>query len=146
MSFIAPSLTGSLPPLAWIQTVTSTVPTQWGVPQKRKRLIGEGRGSDPNRSRRTEAMNVGLATTGMVPPPVTSPRMHHWACELLTFDLQRNAVGETTRYMFETYEQARRHAESEVARGGERVGAVVFALRRRGPRDSSFVPGGLREQ
>ena len=82
----------------------------------------------------------------MVRPPVTSVRMHHWACELRRFDLQRNVVGETTRHTFETYEQARQHADGEVARGRERVGAVVFALRRGEPRDSSFVPGEVREQ
>ena len=54
--------------------------------------------------------------------------------------------GETTRHTFETYEQARQHADDEVARGRERVGAVVFALRRGEPRDSSFVPGEVREQ
>ncbi|MDQ1455693.1 MAG: hypothetical protein QOJ66_3528 [Ilumatobacteraceae bacterium] len=72
--------------------------------------------------------------------------MHHWACEVRSFDLQRNIVGEATRYTFETYEQAREHAANEVARGRERVGAVIFALRRGGPRDASFVPGEVREQ
>ena len=72
--------------------------------------------------------------------------MHHWACELRKFDCQRNIVGEATRYTFDTYEQARRHADDEVARGREHIAAVVFALRRGGPKVSEFVPGAVRER
>jgi hypothetical protein len=71
--------------------------------------------------------------------------MHHWACELRTFDINRNIVGEPTRHPFETYEQARQFANAAVARGGG-VGAVVFALRRGDPREGSFVPGEVHDQ
>ncbi len=43
--------------------------------------------------------------------------MHHWACELRNVDWQGNVVTDATRYTFDTYEQARRHADNEVARG-----------------------------
>jgi len=71
--------------------------------------------------------------------------MHHWACELRNVDWQGNVVTDATRYTFDTYEQARRHADNEVARGREHIAAVVFSLRRRGPNVSEFVPGHVRE-
>lgn len=76
-----------------------------------------------------------------------SAHVHHWACEVRSFDFRGEVVGEVTRKTFDTYEQARQHADSEVTRGGKRIGAVVFALRRGGPPDgAAFEPGKVREQ
>ncbi len=71
--------------------------------------------------------------------------MYHWACELRNGDGQGNVVTDATRYTFDTYEQARRHADNEVARTREHIAAVVFSLRRRAPNASEFVPGQVRE-
>lgn len=73
--------------------------------------------------------------------------MDQWACELRDFDADRNLIGEPTLSTFGTYEQARAHAAAEVAKGKDRVGAVIFALRRATARpDSAFVPGEIRDQ
>jgi hypothetical protein len=60
------------------------------------------------------------------------------------FDAQRKVIGEARRATFETYEQARQHANNAVHRDPH-VGAVVYAIRRGNPRDASFVPGEVRE-
>ena len=73
--------------------------------------------------------------------------MDQWACELREFNADGERIGEPTTATFGTYEQARAHAEAEVAKYPTRMAAVVFTLRRATPRpDASFVPGQIQDQ